>query len=95
MILEAKQLIASLWVLQGKYQKAEFLFHDVLKTQKRSLGPIHTHTLNTQHNLAMLYYYQAHYIKAENLFVETLQNRRSILGLEHPKTHSSMHFLVS
>lgn len=80
---------------QGKYQKAEKLFVELVELQKQKLGPAHPATLLNIANMARTYTEQGRLEKAENLFLEVIKIQRQELGPTHRSTLSSMASLAS
>ncbi|KAJ6114394.1 hypothetical protein N7486_000172 [Penicillium sp. IBT 16267x] len=84
----------------GRWQKAEQLFLQVIETCKSKLGEDHPDTLSSMANLAMAnlastYWNQGRWDEAEQLFVQVIETRKAKLGEDHPDTLSSIANLAS
>jgi tetratricopeptide (TPR) repeat protein len=79
--------------LEGEYAKAEPLYQEALRIQRKVLGPEHPDTANSLDNLAGLYQAMGEYAKAEPLRHEALRIRQKVLGPDHPETAVSLNNL--
>jgi hypothetical protein len=61
--------LASTYIKQGRYAKAESLYIQVVETRKRVLGLEHPNTLTSMANLALAYIKQGRCTKAKSLEV--------------------------
>ncbi len=66
--------LAGLYNIQGRYEKAEPLYHQTLELSKKILGKNHPNTLTSMHNLAWLYIFQRKYDLAQHLIYERFQH---------------------
>ncbi|MDF5733516.1 MAG: tetratricopeptide repeat protein [Rhizonema sp. PD38] len=73
--------LASLYLAQKKYQKAEPLYQRSLAIREKVLGPVHPLIATSLNNLAELYRRQGNYPKAEPLYQRSL----AIIGLPENK----------
>ncbi|KIM93182.1 hypothetical protein OIDMADRAFT_138250 [Oidiodendron maius Zn] len=88
----------------GRFNEAEGLFVQVMKSTKRELGIEHPSTLTIMNNLASTYQSQANlatifrnqgrWKEAEDLEVQVMEIRKKVLGAEHPDTLRIMNDLV-
>ena len=74
----------------ARYQEAELLFLRSLAINEKVLGPEHSGTSATLHNLALLYQDQGRYQEAEPLFLRSLAINEKVLGPEHPNTATTL-----
>jgi tetratricopeptide (TPR) repeat protein len=75
--------IAGLYVEQGNYEHAKFLYEQVLKIQTKQLGEFHSSIASSLNNLAFLNNLKGHYSEAECLYKKSLEIRQKLLGNEH------------
>jgi tetratricopeptide (TPR) repeat protein len=71
---------------ENRFAEAEEQFREVLKTQRRVLGPDHPDTLNTIVSLGNALMEQGHYGEARNVYLEALHAQQRVLGPENPGT---------
>ncbi|WCR58332.1 tetratricopeptide repeat protein [Wolbachia endosymbiont of Ctenocephalides felis wCfeJ] len=71
---------------QGKYNKAQQAYQEALDIQKVVLGPNHSDTLDTRHNMAVVLEKQGKYSEALEIYqtVFDIQKRKDVLGPNHP-----------
>jgi hypothetical protein len=86
--------VAFLYMLQGRYTKAESLCIRTFETRRRVLGEERPDTLNSMNNLALLYRNESKYAEAEPIYLKLLQIQARTLGQEHPKRLGSMNDLA-
>ncbi|KAF1937777.1 kinesin light chain 1 [Clathrospora elynae] len=79
----------------GRYNEAEELLVQVLKTSKKKLGADHPDTLTSMANLALTYQNQGRWDAAEELFLQVMETSKKKLGADHPSTLTSMVNLAS
>jgi tetratricopeptide (TPR) repeat protein len=60
---------------------------------EKALGPDHTSTLGTVHNLGSLYSDQGKLAKAETMYIRALQGCEKALGSDHTSTLGTVHSL--
>ena len=70
--------LASLYMLQKRWEESEQLTLDVLARQRRVLGSEHGETLKSMNNLASLFILQERYAQAEPIIVEALDVTRRV-----------------
>jgi Flp pilus assembly protein TadD len=87
--------LASTYLNQGRWNKAEPLMVQVMETTKRVLGEEHPYTLTSIANLAFIYSKQGRWKEAESLEVQVMETTKRVLGEEHPHTLTSMSNLAS
>ena len=68
----------------GDYAKAEPLYRQALRDQKKVLGEKHPDYATSLNNLALLYKDMGDYAKAEPLYRQALEIRKQALGEKHP-----------
>ncbi|KAH8649328.1 hypothetical protein BX600DRAFT_388594 [Xylariales sp. PMI_506] len=81
--------------LQGRWDKAEKLFIQIMETNEKKLGEDHPDTLTNKANLALTYSKQGRWEAAEELFVQVMETRKRKLGEDHPDTLTSIANLAS
>jgi serine/threonine protein kinase len=84
--LNSKRELAGLYQSQGKHERAEAIFCEVLKGSTDKLGPTHRSTLTAKNNLALFYHDRQKYDQAEPLYREALQTCLASLGQNDPLT---------
>jgi hypothetical protein len=62
------------------------MYRRALAGREKALGPDHTSTLATVHNLGNLYYGQGKLVEADQIYHRALSGFQSSLGLGHPST---------
>jgi tetratricopeptide (TPR) repeat protein len=82
------------YAAQGKYDRAEPLYQEVLQARSAKLGPDHPDNLNSKHSLGCLYLAQGRYERAEPLLREAVAGARRKLTLAHPRTQDYMRNLT-
>lgn len=80
--------LGNLYRLQHKLAEAEIMIRRALKGFEDTLGPKHTLTLLTIHNLGMLYADQGKLAEAEAMYDRALQGYKDALGLELASSYS-------
>jgi tetratricopeptide (TPR) repeat protein len=78
---------------QDKPAEAEAMYQRALSGYEKALGPEHTSTLNTVHNLGNLYRDQGKPAEAEAMYQRALSGYEKMLGLEHKSTQDTIHNL--
>jgi hypothetical protein len=86
--------IASLLVLQCKFQESEVLSRELLGVQQRVLGAEHPTTLATRYTLCLVLYEQEKFVEAEAGCREVLAAYQRVFGAEHPNTQAASTLLV-
>ena len=81
---KTQENIAIIFARQNKHQEATQMFHKVLATKEKVLGPDHLDVANTQRNMGGVYQNQAKYPAALEMFQKSLATEEKLLGLEHP-----------
>ncbi|KAL4869013.1 P-loop containing nucleoside triphosphate hydrolase protein [Aspergillus spectabilis] len=79
----------------GKLKEAEEMYQQALAGCEKSLGPDHTSTLDTVHNLSLLYYNQSKLKEAEDMFQRALAGYKKALGPDHISTLDTVNNLGS
>jgi non-specific serine/threonine protein kinase/serine/threonine-protein kinase len=87
--------MATLYIKEAKYEKADGLLTKSLETTRRLLGEQHPQTLTIMSGLGRLYMLQGKHSQAEPLYVKVLDGRRRVLGEQHHDTLTSMDDLAS
>jgi hypothetical protein len=85
--------LASTYRNQGRWNEAEKLGVQVLKTRKTVLGSEHPETLTSMANLAYTWKYQRRLPDALALIEACCRLRYKVLGPDHPDTRESFHAL--
>ncbi|RAO74323.1 uncharacterized protein BHQ10_010335 [Talaromyces amestolkiae] len=78
--LNSIEMIALIYLLQGRWKEAEELFVQVTETRKRVLGAEHPGTLASLANLASTYRSQGRWEEAEELSVQVTERRKRVLA---------------
>ncbi|KAK3331554.1 hypothetical protein B0H66DRAFT_99255 [Apodospora peruviana] len=78
--------LASTFWNQGRWEEAEKLEVQVMKTRKTKPGANHPDTLMSMHNLTFTWKDQCRHVDALALREDCTQARRRVLGEEHPYT---------
>ena len=86
--------LAEVYRGQGRYDKAEELYRDLLQTYRRTLGDEDPNTLHVMVELADLHHKQDRYDEAEPLYAEAIETRRRLLGDDDPNTLGTVNMLV-
>jgi tetratricopeptide (TPR) repeat protein len=69
---------------QGSYGEAEAMYRQALEVQEKVLGPEHSSTLSSVHDLALVLLSQGKYKEGEIMLRQVLAIREKILGPEDP-----------
>lgn len=85
--------LASTYWGQGRWNEAEELGVQVMKTRIRMLGNDHPDTLINMNNLAFTWKSQGRAIEAITLMERCIQLRKQVLGPGHPYTEASLEAL--
>src|SRR5271157_3811196 len=86
--------LALLYKDMCEYSKAEPLYQEALRIQRKVLGAEHPETATTLNNLGELYRDAGEYDKAGPLLQEALRIRQKIFGLDHSDTAESLNNLA-
>jgi Tfp pilus assembly protein PilF len=78
--------ITDLLTEQVQYKAAERIYLQVLAGKEKALGPDHTSTLETVHNLGVLYWKQGKLAEAERMYQRALAGYEKALGPDHTST---------
>jgi CHAT domain-containing protein/Tfp pilus assembly protein PilF len=73
-----KNMLAKIYIDQGRLVDAEPLFKEALEINKRVYKTDHSEISSSLNNLAYLYYYQGRYSDAERIWLESLEMDRRI-----------------
>ncbi|KAF2711453.1 FabD/lysophospholipase-like protein [Pleomassaria siparia CBS 279.74] len=93
-LLDSIHLLGNLFLDQGKLAEAEQMYERALQGTEKALGPNHTSTLETVHNLGCLYAGQEGKLdKAEQMYKRALQGTEKALGPNHTSTLETVHNL--
>ncbi|KAF2189129.1 hypothetical protein K469DRAFT_763874, partial [Zopfia rhizophila CBS 207.26] len=79
---------------QGRWEEAEKLRVQVIKTHKKKLRADHPDTLRSMKNLASIYRNQGQWDAAEQLNVQVMETSKKKLRADHPSTLRSMNNLA-
>lgn len=90
-----KMFIGTLYLVEGRYEKAEELLKQTLNLTKSILGKEHDLTHISMNKLAVTYMYQGRWKEAEELAVEVMEIAGGVNGEEHPGTLISISNLAS
>ncbi|KAJ5709206.1 hypothetical protein N7493_010540 [Penicillium malachiteum] len=82
--------LASIYLLQGRWNEAEDLGMQEVEMRKMVLGIEHPDTLTSMGILTTIYWNQGRWREAEVLGIQVVEARKTILGVEHPSTLISM-----
>lgn len=83
--------LARLFVSRGELEKAEPLLKRALVINEKALGPKHSNTANSLHNLADI---ESDDALAEKLYQRALAIRERVLGPEHPECADTLNNLA-
>ncbi|KAJ5256544.1 hypothetical protein N7478_012648 [Penicillium angulare] len=89
-VLSSTGMLATAYWLDGRWQEAEQLDVQVMKTRKTKLGEDHPSTLSSMANLAATLWSQGRWEEAEQLDVQVMKTSKTKLGEDHPDTLSSI-----
>lgn len=70
----------------GRFEAAELVTTEVLRSQIYTIGEKHADTLHSLNNLGVIYQDQGHYQKAENYLTKALEMKERVFGKQHPET---------
>ena len=87
--------LATLYSLQGQYERADPLYLRALKLREAALGPDHPDVATSLNNLAAHYRDQARYDEAEPLYERALKIGEAAFGADHPNVARSLNNLAS
>ena len=85
--------IANLLSQQVQHKAAERMYLRALAGNEKALGPDHTSTLSTVHNLGNLYRDQGKLAEAEQMYLRALAGKEKAMGPDHPLTLLTVHNL--
>ncbi|KAJ6118982.1 hypothetical protein N7471_013602 [Penicillium samsonianum] len=91
--LDQASLIAKLLRNQVLLLAAEQMYQRALAGKEKALGPDHTSTLDTVHNLGILYRDQDKLDQAEQMYQQALAGKEKALGPDHTSTLDTVHSL--
>ncbi|CAG8357010.1 unnamed protein product, partial [Penicillium salamii] len=89
-VIAGTATLATAYWLEGRWEEAEHLDVQVMKTRKTKLGEDHPNTLTSMSNLASTFWNQGRWEEAEQLEVQVMETSRTKLGEDHPDTLTSM-----
>ncbi|KAJ5691282.1 hypothetical protein N7488_012017 [Penicillium malachiteum] len=92
--LSSTAMLAEAYQLNGRWEEAEQLEVQVMKTSKTKLGEDHPDTLTSMANLAFTWKSSARDAEAINLLRECLTKQEQTLGQNHPTTLSNSETLL-
>jgi tetratricopeptide (TPR) repeat protein len=87
--------LAGLYLLQGRYEKAEPLLQQSLEIDRRCFEKDAPEIATSLNNLAELYSLQGRYVEAEPLYLQSLEIRQRQLEQDHPDVASSLNNLAN
>ncbi|KAK3984258.1 hypothetical protein QBC44DRAFT_301710 [Cladorrhinum sp. PSN332] len=90
-----KTRLGRIYYEEGRWEEAEKLQVQVIKTRKTKLGVDHPDTLTSMANLASTFWNQGRWEEAEKLEVQVMETSKTKLGVDHPDTLTSMANLAS
>jgi hypothetical protein len=93
--LRSTTLLALAYSLDGRWNDAEQLRVQVMKTCKTNLGDDYPEMLGSMVNLASIYRKQGWLEEAEQLHVQVIEMSKTKLGDDNPETLGSMVSLVN
>jgi plasmid stability protein len=85
--------IANMLAEQGRHEKAEQQWRDLLTDWVRVLGPDHPGNLTIRHEIARMLAEQGHHKQAEQEYRDVLTAMLQILGPDHPSTAAAIGYL--
>jgi len=88
-IATIKYGLASTYMNQGQWNKAEVLMAQIVETGK-ALGLEFPYSLSIINNLAVIYRNQGRWKEAEKLGMKAVQDNNRVFGQDHPETLTSM-----
>ncbi|EAW19385.1 TPR repeat protein [Aspergillus fischeri NRRL 181] len=91
--LDQASRIAELLRKQVRLLTAEQMYQRALAGYEKALGPDHTSTLGTVHNLGLLYSDQGKLKEAEEMYQRALAGKEKAVGPDHMSTLSTVHNL--
>ncbi|KAH6633953.1 hypothetical protein B0J18DRAFT_414818 [Chaetomium sp. MPI-SDFR-AT-0129] len=94
-LLDAMQMLGSLYVDQGRLKEAEAMYERALQGREKALGKDHTTTLTTVNLLGSLYIQQGRLEESEAMYERALQGHEKALGKDHTTTLSTVNLLGS
>lgn len=89
-VINSTLMLASSFVLEGRWEAAEQLQLQAIQICKTKLGEDHPTTLTSMANLAVTFSDQGRWKEAEDLEAHVLEIRKAKLGEGHPQTLISM-----
>lgn len=94
----SERLVEAEWIAEMLRKQiqlfaAEQMYLHVLVGKEKTLGPEHTSTLETIHNLGLLYREQDKQDEAEQMLKRALAGHEKVLGAEHTSTLSTVNSL--
>ena len=85
--------IAVALINQGRYEKAENAFSQVLNLQRELLGPEHPDTIRSMDGLALSQYAQGDHLEALKMYQQIVALQYKLLGHDHHDTASTLLFV--
>lgn len=89
-----KNLMGSIYVTIGDYERAEKLLTEALETRTLLLGPEHLEVADSLHALSWLRFSQGHWEESRSLAEQGLEIRRQVYGESHLGTADSLYRLA-
>ena len=86
--------LATLYMKEQQYAKAEPLYDECILKRKTELGEKHPGTYSAMHNRALLHIQQNQLDEAETLLTECVRGRRELCGRSHADTLESVQLLA-
>jgi tetratricopeptide (TPR) repeat protein len=86
--------LGSIYASQGKDDKAEEMYRELVEHQIVKLGPKHSEYLTTLNNLAVICGNRGKYEEVENLLKCVASARSEVLGPKHPETAAALNNLA-
>ncbi|CAI7669244.1 unnamed protein product [Penicillium crustosum] len=93
--IDSTQMLGTVYRAEGRWEEAEQLELQVMKSRKTKLGEDHPDTLVSISNLASTYSSQGRWEEAEQLKLQVMKSRKTTLGEDHPDTLTSISNLAS
>lgn len=87
--------LATLYIRQGLFGKAEPMIERVLSLREEALGAYHPSVVKSLNNFAFLYHQLGLYGQAKSLYERALSVSEKSLGADHPSTATSLNGLAS
>ncbi|KAE8366385.1 hypothetical protein BDV27DRAFT_155999 [Aspergillus caelatus] len=91
-IISAKAVLELCLRKQSQLDKAENLLVHILEVYNSTLGPEHSHTLNTRANLAKILLDRGHWLKAKGLLMSGHEWEKKLVEAYHPLATLSLEY---